>query len=160
MSNTEIDKVDLDGAARLLSELTLAMRWSEASLTVQTLPQLLEAEVEFLGESPALTIVDIVADLVNEDSPEAYSSAATALHDTARKFRSTILAAHHTNSNNQYAAPTLNDDRYKAMGRRAEVVLGLSKHHDALRLEVLKNRGGRAGYSVFLPFVPERGRVG
>lgn len=159
--NTEIDKVDLSQAAKSLAEMTFCMRWSEVGVSAETLEDLLVAEVEFLGEPPALTIVDIIADLIADDSPEAYSTTANTLHGTARKFQTTLLAVHHTNSNNGTLPPTLNDDRYKAMARRAEIVLGLSKPNPRqLRLDVLKNRSGEAGYHQLLPFVPERGRVG
>ena len=141
--------------------MTFLLRWSEVPVNVETLPLLLNAEIEYLGEPPALTIVDILADLIHEDSPEAYSTAANALHITARKFHTTLLATHHTNTNNGSIHPTLNDDRYKAMARRAEIVLGLSRPDEwTLDIEVLKNRDGEKGQRRSLKFQPERGLVG
>jgi KaiC/GvpD/RAD55 family RecA-like ATPase len=161
VEDTPIDKVDLQEAAKALQAMTFHLRWSEVSITAESLPDLLIAEQEFLGEAPALTVVDLLADLIPEDGPEAYSTTANALHVTARKFQSTILAVHHTNSNNGTVPPTLNDDRYKAMARRAEVVLGLSQPNPhQLRLDVLKNRAGRHGCTQHLTFQPEKGRVG
>jgi len=149
----------------LLHEKTRTLKMWEPSVHVETLPAMMNALVEWFGQPPVLTIVDIVQDIIKgEDSPEKYQEAFNALHFTARKFRSTMLAIHHTNrsssSGDGRIMPKRSDGRYGGE-QRADIELGLcAPQENRLRLGVLKNRSGKSGGEHDLEFDPTRGRIG
>lgn len=147
-----------------LGEYVLPLRWSQANVDSGNFEELVKAEVEYLGRSPALIIVDVANDIRRgEENVGNVRDVFIALHKIARRYGTTIMAMHHVKrgfASNGKVPPRMDEGQYGGE-QVAEVVLSLSRPNtDELRLDVLKNRTGKAGYYVSLPFVQEKGRIG
>lgn len=126
--------------------------------------EIIEAEKEYWGVPPALTIVDNVSNLVNEGDYQEYRRLFVELHRVARKGNTCVLALHHVTRKAKFGEPlNLNSGQF-AGEQEAEVVLGLwSDRGDPtkgprLNVSVLKNRMGKADPSgaMYVPLVFEQ----
>ena len=161
LQDMPIDSVGPE-ASRWLGELVLPLRWSQAPVDSGNFDDLVKAEVEYLGEAPALIIVDVANDLrKGEENVGNVRDVFSVLHKVARRYRCVVLAMHHVKrgfASNGKNPPSMDDGLYGGE-QVAEVVLGLSRPGADLRLDVLKNRAGQAGQHEYLLFHPERGKI-
>lgn len=106
---------------------------------------MVNAETEFWGVPPELTIVDNISNLVREGDYQEYRKLFVDLHRIARVGDTFVLALHHVNRGPNPGVPLKLTDGQFAGEQEAEIVLGLwSKGEDYLNVSVLKNRSGRA----------------
>lgn len=161
--NSEDETLTLDsasaGAAReYLEKQRIPVRWVDALEGVMDLAKIIEAEQEFLGESPKLVVVDVVDDLVTKEEHGAYKEAFKVLHRMARKYKTVIFGLHHIRRGPAAAGntPVSMDDGTFTGEQTAEVVLGMWRtvfsernamgmdvERDRFAVAVLKNRTGR-----------------
>lgn len=106
---------------------------------------MVNAETEYWGVPPELTIVDNISNLVREGDYQEYRKLFVDLHRIARAGDTFVLALHHVNRGPKPGSPLkLTDGQYSGE-QEAEMVLGLwNKDEDYLNVSVLKNRSGRA----------------
>ena len=162
MKGIRID--DANGsAAAWLDEVVLPLRWSQATVNIDTVDDLVQAEIEYLGETPALVIIDVANDIrKGEENVGNIRDVFSMLHKVARRHRCVVLAMHHVKrgaASSGKVKPSMDDGLYGGE-QIAEVVLTLWRpNQDQLGLSVEKNRAGQAGYHEYLPFSPERGRI-
>lgn len=152
LTEEPLDGVDLTRAREFLQNLKQQVRWVDEVGGVMDLAEIIEAEQEFLGETPALVIVDVVDDLVAEDHA-AYKQAFKVLHRMARKYGTVIFGLHHIRRGQAGSgtSPVSMDDGTYTGEQTAEVVLGMWKTRvvehgaivDRFAVAVLKNRTGR-----------------
>lgn len=127
------------------------LRFFDLAMSVDDLPELLEAEREYLGTYPDLVVIDNVGDLVEEESAAAYQTTFLKLLRLARKTNSSFMCLHHIRrkpvETEQDAASVKvrRQDGLYGGDRLAEIVLGLWQPRPGrLRCAVLKNRTGPA----------------
>lgn len=134
--------------AEWLKEQDLPIRWNQESITYHQLPELVEAETEYLGEPPALVIVDVLADLVKSEEAADMQQAFKACHMLGKKTGSVMLLLNHVKkdkgSNGMlYVSPS---DGIFAGDRVAEVVLTMWRNTaNIVNLLIGKNRQGKDG---------------
>ena len=154
---------DEEELERWLKDAEIPLRWCDLSLSTGALEGLVQAESIYFGVSPALVIVDVLAELVQgEENVERVSAVVSDLKVIAREHNSCVLALHHLRDGAAGGGQTpvqLSDFRYEK-GRYAEVMFGLwGPTTGTLAMRVLKNRGGPKGQDAFLTFDPGRGYV-
>jgi hypothetical protein len=103
------------------------------------------AEEEYWGQSPAITVVDNVSNLLREMDYNEYRRVFVDLHRVARMGNTMVVALHHVTRSAAPGLPlTLTSGQF-AGEQEAEIVLGLwAKHPDYLNVSILKNRNGEA----------------
>lgn len=140
--------------------------------------ELVEAEAEYWGEPPIVTIIDNVGNLIEkEESAQEYQGVFNALSRMAKRRQTFVLCLHHlrrkpaaskkereAEQDDPGIEPVHSSDILYAGGRNANFVLGLSRPQpDRLRINVLKNRMGLmspAGkVATYLSFDGARSRV-
>jgi len=106
---------------------------------------LLEAETEYWGVPPALTVVDNIGNMVREGSFEDYRRTFADLHRLARVADTCVIVLHHVKrTQGTGKKPTMTSGMYSGE-QEAEIVLGLwSDKRELLNVSVLKNRSGDA----------------
>jgi len=109
---------------------------------------LLEAETEYWGAPPALTIVDNIGNMVREGSFEDYRRTFADLHRLARVADTCVVVLHHVKrTTGTGKKPTMTAGLYSGE-QEAEIVLGLwSDRPELLNVSILKNRSGDADSS-------------
>lgn len=130
------------------------VRIFDLPLTPNQLTDLVEAEKQWWGSSPALVVVDNLTNLVKEINYEQVRKTVIDLKRLAHKFNTCVLALHHVGREWATRPLALHAGQY-AGEHEAEVVLGLWGTDDdsgELRAGVLKNRHGPSGYSRPLVF--------
>lgn len=136
-----------EGWDRFFETVRPQVRWSHVPMSADDLDELIVAETEFLGETPALVVVDVVGDLTRKEALEDYSESFKSLHRTARRRKTVVVALHHLRRG-QAASGAVKfalDEGLYSGERGAEVVLGLwQPSPSTVIVSVLKNRMGRA----------------
>jgi len=143
------------------------VRWSDVPMRANDLDELLEAEMEFLGQAPALVIVDVMGDVVEEESLEAYLNAFRSLHRIARKYKLVVCVLHHLKRGDA-ATGTIKfglDEGLWGGERAVEIVLGMwQPNKQSVYIAVLKNRRGLADkngdMSLSFPADLSKARIG
>lgn len=154
LTQEELDGISPAVAKEFLEKQKQQVRWVDELNGVMDLAEIIEAEREFLGQTPALVIVDVVDDLVTEEDHSSYKKAFKVLHRMARKYGTVIFGLHHIRRGEaaKGTSPVSMDDGTFTGEQTAEVVLGLWKSavsgggvlpQDTLSVAVLKNRTGR-----------------
>lgn len=121
------------------------VRAYDLALTPREILGLVNAEAEFWGTPPAVTVIDNVSNLIRDASYEEYRRIFMELHRVARLGDTFVLALHHVTRSASPGAPlTLTSGQF-AGEQEAEMVLGLwARDPDYLNVSVLKNRNGQA----------------
>ena len=128
-----------------LSRKAEQVRAYDLSLSPRDILGLVNAEAEFWGVPPALTIVDNISNLVREGDYQEYRKLFVDLHRIARIGDTFMLALHHVNRGPNPGQPLKMTDGQFSGEQEAEMVLGLwSKNEEFLNVSILKNRTGRA----------------
>jgi len=156
---TPYDEEELE---RWLHDTEIPMRWCDLNLSTGALNELVQAEAIYFGQTPALVIVDVLAELVQgEESVEGVSAVVSDLKTIAREQHCCVVALHHLRDGIAGAGNSpvsLQDFRYEK-GRYAEIMFGLWRAGNDLAMRVLKNRSGARGAEAYLTFDPARGYV-
>lgn len=149
LSGTSTEKVKQSPEvwADYLERKAEKIRMYDLTLGSQEIGNLVEADTEYWGVSPALTVVDNVGNLVREGTFEDFRRTFSDLHRVARVHDTFVLALHHTKRRSGHTAgktPSLTSGQFTGE-QEAEIVLGLSRpHEDRLRVAILKNRSGKS----------------
>lgn len=140
------------------------LRWSSAPLTDLNFHEIMDAEKEYLGQYPAMVIVDVAFDLMRgEDGPGPANQVFRALHNVAGRTGAVVVALHHVKggdaaSGDQFVSMT--DSLYR-IERIPEVILTLWKSAPTrLSMHLAKNRTGKDGMTATLDVDYERARIG
>ena len=121
------------------------VRAYDISVTAKDLLGMVNAETEFWGVAPELTIIDNVANLVREGDYQEYRKLFVDLHRIARAGDTFILSLHHVNRGSSPGSPLKLTDGQFSGEQEAEIVLGLwSPAEGFLNVSILKNRSGQA----------------
>ena len=136
------------------------VRAYDFSVDAQEIAEIVEADGEFWGETPALTIVDNVSNLVSDGDYQEYRRLFVDLHRVARKTNTCVLALHHVTRKAKPGEPLQLNSGQFAGEQEAELVLGLwtgltEDQKGRLNISVLKNRQGQADASgqMYVPLV-------
>jgi len=127
----------------------LNVRFVDDARDFEELGEIVEAECEFWGEPPRLTIVDNIGDMVTDESSAEYNSAFRELGRIAKRHDTHVLALHHLNRGpaaDGDKSPTMRSLNY-AGERKAEAILGLwspDGSSEKMNVSVIKNRMGPA----------------
>lgn len=140
------------------------LRFSSADLTVSQMDDLVDAEAEYLGQYPALIIVDVAHDLLEgEEAPNTARIVWRKLHAIGRRTNAVMVAVHHVRAGDAAAGNTfvgMTDAMFPVSYRTAEVVITAWRPAPgSINLHLAKNRGDQAGQTVTLPIDYERARV-
>lgn len=131
--------------ADYLDRRTRNVRMYDFTMDPTDLKDVVEAETEYWGAPPALTVVDNLGNIVRDGSYEEYRKAFAELHRVARRYDTFVLALHHVRrSSTNGAPPTMSSGLYSGE-QEAEIVLGLyadPREPGVLNVSVLKNRSG------------------
>jgi len=136
-------------------ERTMPLRFCDSTYSLKQIDHLVVAETEFWGQPPVLTIVDNVADLLEEEeSASEYHRVFGGLRKIAKERRTLVVALHHLRRKpprfgqqevDQGAKPVMKTDILYGGDREVQYLLGLWRpRNDQLRVSVLKNRMGMA----------------
>lgn len=140
------------------------IRAYDLHLTPREILDLVEAETEFWGTPPLVTVVDNVSNLVRDADYAEYRRLFAELHRVARAGDTLLVVLHHVTRSATPGAPlTLTSGQF-AGEQEAEIVLGLwARDGGSLNVSVLKNRNGRAdptgGLYISLRFERETMRI-
>jgi KaiC/GvpD/RAD55 family RecA-like ATPase len=162
-----------------LEQVHSRTRFFDRDVGPRVVEEVVEAEAEYWGEPPVMTIIDNAGNLIEkEESAQEYQGIFNALHRVAKNQQTFILALHHLrrkpaaskkDREEEQDDPGIDSvhasDILYAGGRNANFVLGVSRPQpDRLRVNVLKNRMGLASSSgkvnAYLTFDGARARVG
>lgn len=174
LSGYELTKVEewLNGAeADKLNEYLLRadhVDWCfNAELDADYIVRRIQAHEEIWGDFPALTVVDNISDLVQDENNEfaELRGLCRQLRKMARRTDSHIMALHHVNGALENGDKPVNlGDLQGKLGKVPEMVLGLSRqwigNSQSLLLTVPKNRGGKQGLNITLPVDYTRATIG
>lgn len=138
-----------------LKELNLPLRFSDRTYSIKEIDHLVVAETEFWGRPPVITVVDNVADLLEEEESAAeYHRIFGGLRKLAKQRNTMVMALHHLRRKpprygvtevDQGAKPVMKTDILYGGDREVQYLLGLQRlRSDTLRVSVLKNRMGMA----------------
>lgn len=179
LERRELDTVAPEAAAQYFQDHSLSIRWCDELNNPLELAELIEAETEYLGRPPTMTIVDVVDDLVEKEGYEEYKSTFKVLRRIARKYKTVVFALHHISRGDMAKGTVpvaLHAGTYTGE-QIAEVVLGFWRTHERqyggaaygdyqpFSIGILKNRNGPAnpaptGPDVTLPAWMERAEIG
>ena len=121
------------------------VRAYDISVQAKDILGLVNAETEYWGVAPELTIIDNISNLIREGDYQEYRKLFVDLHRIARLGDTFILALHHVNRGPGPGAPLKLTDGQFSGEQEAEVVLGLwTKTEGFLNVSILKNRSGKA----------------
>jgi hypothetical protein len=151
LGQTPMDVVKQNPVAwsNFLKQRAAHVRMYDVNVNARETLQLVNAETEFWGEPPVITVIDNVSNLVREGGYEEYRNLFVSLHRVARMGNTFVLALHHVTRGHvgRHVPLTLASGQYSGE-QEAELVLGLwSKHPDYMNVSVLKNRLGQADAS-------------
>lgn len=157
-------KKNPEAYALMLDRRLSNSRIFDVQVNAKEIADLLLAEEEFWGSTPALVVVDNVSNIVKDTSYEAFRSVFIELQKVARLRDTVVLALHHvTRDAAKDGRLTLHSGQYSGE-QEAEIVLGLWRSgQDKLNVSVLKNRNGRAdphGGLVFPLSIEDSMRIG
>jgi KaiC/GvpD/RAD55 family RecA-like ATPase len=136
---------------RLFADRTDRMReghgwveWNALPVTVDEVRELLLGIKEYTGSYPALVVVDVIKDLLEEGSYEEFSTAFKRMKEFAMGAKITIVTLHHaTKSSEPTSKLHLRDVEYTG-DKQPDVVLGMyAKDETRPNMLVLKNRSGQ-----------------
>lgn len=141
-----------------VEELPYQTRFCERAYTARTVGELIRAETEFWGEPPALTIVDNLGNLLEEqESAGEYRRILGELHRAAKENDTLVVALHHlrkrpakvrekdNNEGDEGTQPVHLSDALYESDKEAQFVLGLWRPQPTrMAVGVLKNRMGPA----------------
>lgn len=131
--------------SQYLNQKVQQVRAYDIHVSPREVLSIIEAEREFWGVSPALTIIDNVSNFLTDGGYEEYRKLFVDLHRIARKGDTFILALHHVTRSAKAGEPLTMASGQYAGEQEAEMVLGLwSKDEDYMNVSILKNRSGRA----------------
>ena len=153
-----------DHWAGWLEGVGLPIRWSSAPVNDANFQELLDAEREFLGEYPALVIVDVAMDLMRgEENAGNVQKVFRSLHAAGDRTGAVIYALHHVRrgdaaEGNMYVSMT---DGVYGGERIAEIVLTMWRAgQDQIALHLAKNRQGMDGVTRNIRVDYSRAKVG
>jgi hypothetical protein len=131
--------------SQFLQRNHIPIQFFDRFLRIGELSEVIAAQTEYWGESPALTIVDNVSNLIREGGYEEYRKVFVELHRLARQQDTLVVALHHVNRGLIGSQVVLTSGQYSGE-QEAEIVLGLSNSRKMHTLDVaiLKNRYGPA----------------
>lgn len=150
------------------------VRFTDRPSSIEDIEESVRAEAELFGSPPLLTVVDNVADLLEEEESAAeYHRIFAGLRQVAKRNRTLVMGLHHLRrkpprygekEKDQGTQPVMKTDVLYGGDREPQYVLGLFRARaDVLTVSILKNRGGRADPSsnlnVRLKADYERGTV-
>lgn len=140
-----------------LDGLDHRVRFADSTYDIDDIDDLVLAETEFLGQAPAMVIVDNLMNVVAEESASEYRNALSALKRVAKKHNTMVMALHHLRKpparkreedEDPTALPVRLTDALYEGDKEAKYVLGLWKSaYNKLAVAVLKNRMGPASPS-------------
>lgn len=134
------------------------LRFTDRPSTIRHIEECIVAETELAGRPPAMTVVDNVADLLEEEESAAeYHRIFGGLRRVARNTQTLVMALHHlrrkparfgATEQDQGTKPVMKTDVLYGGDREAQYLLGLYRARpDVLTVSILKNRMGRADAS-------------
>jgi hypothetical protein len=136
----------------VLEELDYPVRFCDRWVSAEQIGELIEAETEWLGETPRLVIVDNLMNLIRDESAGEYRRVLGELVRVAKKYHALIVALHHLrkkpakkdeDDEDDRAKPVRLSDSLYAIDQEPKYVLGLWAPNDySLSVGVLKNRMG------------------
>lgn len=142
---------DLNGATPLLEGLPVRFVY-DASPDLDRIRLCMESYEEFMGDFPALVIVDNITNVrsggANDEDPFAGLEVTMEfLHDMARKSGACVIGLHHvTGAYNNGDIPIPQGGVKQQLGRVPEMILTLHRvdlyGKQQLRVSTVKNRGG------------------
>ncbi len=142
-----------------VSSMPYRARFCDITQTTRTIGELISAEAEYLGEPPALTIIDNTFNLIEqEESAGEYERIFGELKKVAREFNTLVVCLHHLKrrpskprgkqdeeEDSEATLPVHLTDGVYGCEKQSNFVLGLWRTHPTkLRVGVLKNRMGPA----------------
>lgn len=139
----------------VLTSLPNTVRFTDRPSTTKHVRERVLAETEFLGRPPVVTVVDNVADLLEEEEgPAEYHRIFGDLRHVARDTGTMVMALHHlrrkparygSQEQDQGTKPVMKTDVLYGGDREAQYIVGLWRNRpDVLSVGVLKNRMGQA----------------
>lgn len=157
-------KARLDYWSGWLTGVGHPLRWSSADITERHVMELLEAERQYLGEYPAMVIVDVAFDLLEgEEGPGTARSVFRRLHTAAQRTGAVVLALHHVKGGDAADGNTfvgMSDALYR-VERVPEIILTMWRSgQDRVSMHLAKNRSGLDGQTQTLQVDWSRARVG
>jgi KaiC/GvpD/RAD55 family RecA-like ATPase len=131
------------------------LRFTDRPSTIRHIKESILAEAELFGRPPLITVVDNVADLLEqEEGPAEYHRIFGELRQVAKDTKTMVMALHHLrrkparfgeHEQDQGTKPVMKTDVLYGGDREAQYVVGLwRQRQDILSVSVLKNRMGRA----------------
>lgn len=139
----------------LHEQQNIPIRWSPLPISAEEIPEFVKAELEFLGEPPALVVVDVLTDLLGgaEESVGEIRRIVRTWKAAGRRFKFTTLILHHIKRGqaaNGTSRVTQQDGLYGGE-QDATHVLGLWRPGaETLTVATLKNRMGPANADGFM----------
>lgn len=141
-----------------LKELDLPLRFADTAYTLKDIDALVMAETEYWGRPPAITVIDNIADLLEEEESAAeYHRVFGGLRKIAKQRQTMVMALHHLRRKPPRYGVTEVDQGQKQVyktdilyggDREVQYLLGLHlPRSDTLRVSILKNRMGMANPS-------------
>lgn len=134
----------------------LPIRWSQLSMVAADIPDFMKAEIEFLGETPILVVVDVLTDMLGpaEETVGEIRRIVREWKKAAKRFQTTVIVLHHIKRGgavaNGTSKVTLQDGLYGGE-QDATHVLGIWRPaSETLTVATLKNRMGLANADGFL----------
>jgi hypothetical protein len=140
-----------------LEQLDLPVRFCDGARTAREVREVVAAETEYWGEPPAITIVDNLANILEqEEGAGEYRRILKDLHRTAKDFDTLVIALHHLRKrpartrgksddedmDEGSISVHLSDALYES-DKDAQIVLGLWRPSwNQMSVGVLKNRMG------------------
>jgi predicted ATP-dependent serine protease len=139
------------------------LRWSSADVTERTIDDLVESEVEYFGEYPALVVVDVAFDLMEgEEGPGTARTVFRTLHSLAGRTGCVVLALHHVKGGDGAAGDTfvgMSDALYR-VERVPEVIISAWRPAPGrIAMHLAKNRGGTDGMTETMAIDFDKARV-
>lgn len=153
-SNVPVDQVETWPTEKMVAALEgidAPVRFFARSIHLQGLGEVVVAETEYWGESPAIVVVDNMKNLIEkEESQPEYERIIGELHKIARDQNVFVLALHHVvrplrdQKDKVRSRPITMTEGMFAGERDVSFVFGLWRpQDDHLKVAILKNRMGR-----------------
>ena len=138
----------------LREQQAIPLRWSPLTITPSEIRDFIKAEIEYLGEAPALVIVDVLTDMLSdEENVGEVRKIVRSWKAAGRKLGFVTLLLHHIKRGKAATGTervTLQDGLYGGE-QDATHVLGLWRPGaDVLTIATLKNRMGPANADGFM----------
>ncbi len=142
---------------------SLPLRWSSAPLHDANFHELVEAETEYLGEPPAMVVVDVAQDLMRgEENVGNVRRVFRSLHNLGRRSGAVVLALHHVKRGDAAGGSMFvrMEDGLYGGEQIAEIVLTMWRATPGkLSMYLAKNRQGPDGQTINLNVDYARAKV-